>query len=217
VKTRIVLLGPPASGKGVQAEKLKVHFGIPSASPGAMLREEKRQGTPLGIEADRITQDGSMVSDFIVISLVREWLKTHSGKFLFDGFPRDIEQAEALEELLHERGETLDAVLFFDAPEQVVERRILNRVMCPACGGSFGIGIDVNSGDVPCPVCGGKLVRRTDDTIEAFRNRMEQYREKTCPLVEFYRERGLLKTVKADLAPDAVFSEIISILEAPGV
>ncbi len=182
-----------------------------------MMRDEKRRGTALGIEADRITRDGSMVPDSMVITLVREWLKAHTGKFLFDGFPRDIEQAEALEELLSERGEALDAVLFFDVPEEVVQRRVLNRVTCPACGGSFGIGNDVASADVPCPVCGGKLIRRTDDTLEAFRHRMNQYREKTSPLIDFYRKRGLLRTVGAAQAPDAVFSEIISILEAHGV
>ncbi len=212
MKTRLVLLGPPACGKGTQAEKIKERYGIPSVSPGAMLRDEMRRGTPLGIEADRVTRDGSMVSDELVISLVRSWIETHDQGFVFDGFPRSVGQAEALEQLLAERQEKLDAVLFFDVPDELVCSRAMNRLTCEKCGRTFEAGAGI--GD-QCPVCGGKLGRRGDDTLEAFQHRMQQYREKTAPLIEYYRGKGLLRIVKPAQSPDTVFGRIAALLEEP--
>lgn len=212
MKTRIVLLGPPASGKGMQAGKISERYGIPAVSPGAMLRDEMRRGTALGIEADRLTRDGAMVPDAMVIALVRGWLEQHSGGFIFDGFPRNIAQAEALDQLLSRRHEPLQVVLHFDIPEALACARAMARMTCPQCGRTFGA-----KGEKVCPVCGSTLVRRGDDTPEAFKHRMEQYREKTSPLIDYYRRGGLLETVKPADDPNAVFSKIVSILEAPGV
>jgi adenylate kinase len=214
VKTRIVLLGPPASGKGTQAENIKARTHIPSASPGAMLREEMRLGTPLGVEADRMTRDGSMVPDSMVVRLVESWIASHAAGFVFDGFPRTLGQAEALDGLLGAQGQALDAVLFFDLSSETIVERVLNRLTCAQCGRSFAIGLHLTSDEARCPECGGALIRRSDDTLEALETRMAQYREKTEPLVEYYRRRGLLWTLQAAERPETVFAEIISILEA---
>ena len=211
-----MLLGPPASGKGTQAEKIKLRYGIPTASPGAMLRDEMRRGTELGIEADRLTRDGSMVPDSMVIRLVGQWLEANTSQFIFDGFPRTLGQAEALDEMLARNGQALDAVLFFDLPAEVIASRVLNRLSCTQCGRIFAIGLQLTAEETRCPECGGVLERRSDDTLEALQQRMAQYREKTDPLVGYYREKGLLRTLKAAEHPEAVFEEIVSILDEPG-
>ncbi|MEI7958461.1 MAG: nucleoside monophosphate kinase [Verrucomicrobiota bacterium] len=214
MKTRIVLLGPPASGKGTQAELIKARYGIASVSPGAMLREEMRLGTPLGIEADRITRDGSMVSDAMVIQLVGNWLAAHTEGFVFDGFPRTIAQADALDRMLAELHAPLDGVLFFDISAQTIFERVMNRLTCTQCGRSFAVGLHLKSAEARCPKCGGTLGRRSDDTPEALEHRIAQYREKTEPLVEYYQRRGLLWTLKSADGPEGVFAEISSLLEA---
>lgn len=213
MKTRIVLLGPPASGKGTQAEKIQAHFGIPSVSPGAMLRDEMRRGTPLGIEADRLTREGNMAPDALVLQLVGNWLQYHPDRFVFDGFPRTLAQADALEELLGERQLTLDAVLYFDLSMQTIFERVMNRLTCGECGRTFAA--DKMQGAISrCPSCGGPLIRRSDDTPEALEHRIAAYRKNTEPLVEYYRQRGILWTLKSAESPEDVFAQITSVMEA---
>ena len=213
MKTRIVLLGPPASGKGTQAEFIKRRYNIASASPGAMLREEMRRGTPLGIEADRITRDGSMVPDAMVIQLVGNWLAVHADGFVFDGFPRTVVQADALAQMLSERQSALDAVFFFDIDAETAFKRVMNRLTCTQCARSFAVGLHLQTAQTCCPECGGKLGHRSDDTPEALEHRIAQYREKTEPLVDYYQRRGLLWTLKAADDPAEVFAQIASLLE----
>ena len=213
MKKRIVLLGPPASGKGTQAELIKERFEIEPTSPGAMLRDEMRRGTPLGIEADSYTSHGQLVPDSLVIQLVKSWLEKHDGSFVFDGFPRTIAQAEALEVILSERNTPLDVVFFFSLEEEGIRNRVLRRVSCEKCGRIFGAGFHFDPARQACPVCEGALIRRKDDTLEALEQRMEEYRQKTEPLVEFYRQRGLLRELFADARPETVFAEISSVLE----
>ena len=214
MKTRIVLLGPPASGKGTQAEFIKNQYGIASVSPGAMLREEMRLGTPLGVVADRITRDGSMVADDLVIQLVGNWLSTHHDGFVFDGFPRTVAQADALEQMLAQLHAPLDGVLFFEITTETAFERVMNRLTCTQCGRSFAMGLNLGAGQTQCPECGGTLGRRSDDQPDALEQRIAQYREKTEPLVDYYHRRGLLWSVKAAGTPAEVSAEIASILEA---
>lgn len=179
-----------------------------------MLREEKKTGTPLGIEADHLTRDGSMVPDSMVIQLVGNWLKNHADRFVFDGFPRTIVQADALDTMLAQNASALDVVLFFDISEQTIFERVMHRLTCAQCGHSFALGLHVQSPESKCPDCGGTLIRRSDDTPEALEKRIIEYREKTEPLVEYYERRGLLWRLKTTDRPEAVFDEIVSILEA---
>ena len=211
MKTRIVLLGPPASGKGTQAEKIQARCAISSASPGAMLRDEMRRETPLGIEADRLTRDGHMAPDALVIQLVNSWLQAHAERFVFDGFPRTLAQADALDGLLSERGVSLQAVLFFDLSMQTIFERVMNRLTCGACGRTFAADRMQESAS-RCPACGGQLVRRSDDTPEALEHRIAAYRENTEPLVAHYRQRGILWTLEAAESPENVFAQITSVL-----
>ena len=213
VKTRIVLLGPPASGKGTQAEFIKRRYDIASASPGAMLRDEMRRGTPLGIEADRMTRDGSMVPDAMVIQLVGNWLSAHADGFVFDGFPRTVGQADALDQMLSERQSALDAVLFFDISAETAFQRVMNRLTCTQCARSFAVGLHLEPAQTRCPECGGELGHRSDDTPEALEHRIAQYHEKTEPLVEYYQRRGLLSILKAADDPAEVSAQITALLE----
>lgn len=205
-----MLLGPPASGKGTQAEKIRVRYGIASVSPGAMLRDEMRRGTPLGIEADRLTRNGGMAPDSVVLQLVGNWLQSHTGGFIFDGFPRTRAQADALDRLLAERQASLDAVLYFELSEEAISRRVMNRLTCSQCGRTFAAG---QTPDACCPGCRGALVRRSDDTPEALAHRLAAYREVTEPLVAYYRQRGVLWTLNAAESEESVFAQIASVLE----
>ena len=180
-----------------------------------MLRDEMRRATPLGIEADRLTRDGSMLPDALVVQLVGNWLTAHADAFVFDGFPRTIGQADAFEQKLAELRAPLDIVLFFDITMQTAFERVMNRLTCSQCGRSFAIGLHVESASARCPECGGVLSHRSDDTAEALEHRIAQYREKTEPLVEYYQKRGLLRTLKSADGPAEVFTEITSILETP--
>ena len=189
-------------------------YGMASVSPGAMLREEMRLGTPLGLEANLMTRDGSMVPDAVVIQLVSNWLDAHSEGFVFDGFPRTIAQADALEKMLDHLHAPVDIVFFFDITSQTIFERVMNRLTCTQCGRSFAVGLHLESPQSRCPECGGILGRRSDDSPEALEQRIAQYHEKTEPLVDYYQRRGLLWTLKAATGPEGVFAEITSLLEA---
>lgn len=190
---------------------IQAKFSIPSVSPGAMLRDEMRRGTPLGVEADRLTRDGRMAPDPLVLQLVRNWLHAHAESFVFDGFPRTLAQADALGVLLSERHAPLDAVFFFDLSMQTIFERVMNRLTCATCGRTFAAGQMQGAADC-CPACGGPLVRRSDDTPEALEHRIAAYREHTEPLIEYYRQRGLLWTLEAGESPEKVFAQIVEAL-----
>lgn len=214
MKRRIVLLGPPASGKGTQAELITAKFGIPSASPGAMLRAEKSAATALGIEADKLTRDGKLVPDELVLQVVRGWLGDREREFVFDGFPRSMGQAVALTGILTERNAPLDVALFLEVDFPTIVRRVEGRLVCSACHANLNVGLHVVGADSCCPRCGGKLVKRADDNLEALELRMREYRAKTEPVLDHYRESGLLASVDSGRTPSEVFGSIVEILEA---
>ncbi len=213
MKRRIVLLGPPASGKGTIADNLRVHFQLPSVSPGAMLREEKADGTPLGIEADSLTRGGNLVGDKIINSVVAAWLSKQGGDgFVFDGYPRTLGQAEALEQMLADRKQPLDVVLLLEADITTLRSRVENRATCKACGNIVSIGLQVADASANCPRCGGVLIRRVDDNAETLERRFAEYAEKTAPLISYYEKRQLLHRVNTERLPEQVFAEVCQIL-----
>ncbi|MDQ3623060.1 MAG: nucleoside monophosphate kinase [Verrucomicrobiota bacterium] len=212
MKRRIVLLGPPASGKGTQAEMISATFQIPTASPGAMFREEKRAGTSFGLETDRLTSRGLLVPDEIVCGVVRSWLEKHDGEFVFDGFPRSAGQADSLEATLAERHTPLQVVFSLEADRATLEHRVLNRLVCSVCRTNVSIGMHVPDPGAPCPKCGGELIRRSDDTAETLALRMREYAEKTRSLIAYYRERHLLRAIDAARPPEVVFAALSAIL-----
>lgn len=213
MKRRIVLLGPPASGKGTIADNLRVHFQLPSASPGAMLREEKAAGTALGIEADKLTYGGNLVGDEIINSVVAAWLGKQGGDgFVFDGYPRTLGQAEALDQMLAERIQPLDVVLLLEAEIATLRARVENRAICKACGNIVSIGLHVGDASASCPRCGSALTKRADDNAETLERRFCEYAEKTAPLIGYYEKRQLLRRVNTERLPEQVFAEVCQIL-----
>lgn len=207
MKNRIVLLGPPASGKGTQAALLSATFGIPATSTGAMLREEKARGSKLGAEAERWTIQGKLFPDELALRVVWKWLENRR-RFILDGFPRTLGQAESFDQGLEERNMPLDVVYFLSLSDELVRERMTSRLTCSRCASVFNEKFHDVTIDTPCPRCGGDLVRRNDDTDEALDHRLAQYREHTLPVAHHYREKGLLKEVDVTAGRDAVFNRL---------
>ena len=205
---RIVLLGPPASGKGTQGRLMMERWGAAVVSAGDMLRAEIAAGTPLGLEAAGYMDHGGLVPDRVAIDAVESWLEAHRSAFVFDGFPRTVGQAEALHSLLVRRRCPLTAVLWLELPVAMIEERVSRRVVCADCGRSFQVGAHVANREQACPACGGKLIVRHDDDPVKLVKRMEQYRLHTEPVMNYYEAQGLLRRVEAEGTPDEVFARI---------
>jgi adenylate kinase len=207
VKRRIILLGPPASGKGTQAEMLTAKYNLPAASTGALLREERARGTALGRKADSWTSRGMFFPDEIAMRVVRQWLsKCGTGGFVLDGFPRTIGQARAFDE-------GFDAVFHLALSDDAIRERVASRITCAHCGASFSAKIHgVLEGDA-CLACGKPLVRRGDDKPEAIEERLEQHRLHTEPVIDFYRGSDRLIELDATTGRNAVFQKLCQSLE----
>jgi adenylate kinase len=197
---RVAFLGPPGAGKGTQARELAREWGVPHVATGDMLREAVATGTPLGREAKRYMDQGALVPDDVIIGLVRERLRApDAGRgFLLDGFPRTIPQAEALERVLKDMGTGLDAVVYFDVSEGELLRRLTGRRLCRACGTSFHLVSSPPRRAGTCDACGGELYQREDDAEATVRNRLAVYARQTAPLLDHYRSRGLLSSVRGE-------------------
>ena len=207
MKNRIVLLGPPASGKGTQASLLGAAFGIPHTSTGAMLRKERADGTEIGVEAESYTSRGLLFPDELAIRVVSRWLESRT-RFLLDGFPRTAGQAKSFDDLLAERDLPLDIVYLLELSDDEIRTRMLGRLTCTNCGAVFNEAFHRIDIATPCPQCAGVLARRSDDTEAALECRLVQYRAETLPVADHYRRSGLLKEI--DVAPgrDAVFKTL---------
>lgn len=206
-KTKLMMLGPPGAGKGTQAQQLAGELGIPQISTGDMLRQARRQGTPLGLEAARYMDAGDLVPDEVVIGLVVERLQESDAQkgFILDGFPRTVAQAEALEEM----GVVLEAVVSIVVSEDEVVERLGGRLSCPNCGATYHATANPAKTPGVCDVCGHALVRREDDRPEAIRERLKAYQTKTEPLVAYYRTKGSLHEINGEGAPDQVYQRVL--------
>ena len=208
---RIILLGPPGAGKGTQAAAVKSKFPVDHISSGDILRENVRVGTPLGIEAKKFMDAGSLVPDSLIIEMMRERLaKSSAGGFILDGFPRTVAQAEALDQLMKEMSMPLDAAILLEASDETVVRRLGGRRVCSACGAIFHVTGNPTEAEGVCDVCSGPVIQRDDDREEVVRCRLSVYHRDTAPLVEYYEKSGLLRRVDADEAFDAVKSHLES-------
>jgi adenylate kinase len=211
---RIILLGPPGAGKGTQATRIAQAQGIPHISTGDILRANVREGTDLGREARRYMDAGDLVPDDVILGMVGDRLRDPDaeGGFLFDGFPRTVPQAEALERLLVDRATPLDVVLRLAVAKDEVVTRLTGRRTCSGCGRIFHLEYDPPSVGGRCDECGGELQQRDDDREDVVLNRLEVYAAQTEPLEHFYWERGLLRDVQAVGSVDEVFASAASIL-----
>jgi adenylate kinase len=211
---RLILLGAPGAGKGTQAAFICQKYGIPQISTGDMLRAAVKAGTPLGIAAKKVMDSGGLVSDDIIIGLVKERIAQPdcANGFLFDGFPRTIPQAEALESKMAELGRGITAAILIEVPDEEVVRRLGGRRTCVKNGHVFHVEFDPPKNEGVCDVCGARLEIRDDDKPEVIRHRLEQYHEKTEPLISYYEGRGLLRRVDGSLPPDDVGDRIRALI-----
>lgn len=211
----LILLGPPMSGKGTQAARLSRQLGIPQVSSGDLFRDNIKNQTKLGLEAKTFIDRGDLVPDEITIGMVTERLNQpdcESG-VLLDGFPRTIPQAEELDRLLSDLGSNLTGVLSVMVPEDVLVERASGRRICRSCGKSYHLAFNPPQQDGVCDVDGGELYQRKDDLPETVRQRLAVYHKQTCPLFDYYQERGVLKEIDGNQSIDDVAAEIKQVME----
>ena len=208
---RLVLLGPPGAGKGTQARRLVEEHGLVQLSTGDMLRAAKNSGTEMGKKVADVMARGDLVTDDIVIGLIAEQLDGEAGKhgLIFDGFPRTLAQADALDALLAEKGRALDAVVEMRVDEDALVDRITGRFTCAKCGEVYHDRTKPTAKYGVCDVCGStEFVRRSDDNEESVRVRLGAYNRQTAPLIGYYHAKGKLRSVDGLGAIDAIAGEI---------
>lgn len=209
---KLILLGPPGAGKGTQAERIADRYSIAHISTGDMLRAEIKAETPLGIAAKAIIDRGELVSDEIIIGMVKNRIAMPDCEngFLLDGFPRTIAQAESLMDLTH-----IDRAVSIEVPDESIVGRMSKRRVCPGCKRTFTVDAlePDEDGGCTCPVCGTKLIARDDDRPETVRRRLSVYADQTFPLISFFEARDLLSRVDGDRSMDEVANSIFRLFE----
>ena len=213
---KIVLLGPPGAGKGTQAKSISKKYSIPHISTGDIFRKNISEKTELGIEAKSFIDAGKLVPDEVTINMVKDKLSQEDCKngYLLDGFPRTVEQAEALENFLSERGEKLTTSLLIDVPKNFILERMTGRRVCPSCGASFHIKFNPPKETGKCDFCGADIIQRKDDNEDTVKERLDVYEKQTQPLIDFYKNKKMLSVVDGTQAINEVFENICNLLES---
>lgn len=212
---RLILLGPPGAGKGTQASAIVKKYNIPHISTGDIFRENIKMGTELGKKVKEYMDKGLLVPDDIVVSIVKDRILKDDCKdgFLLDGFPRTVNQGEALDKDLSQMNLKLDKVINLDVEKEILIERITGRRICKDCGATYHIKFNPPAKKGICDNCGGNLYQRDDDTQETVEKRIEVYQQQTKPLIDYYTEKGLILNVDGSKAIDEIFETIVKALE----
>jgi len=216
---RLVLLGPPGAGKGTQAVVLSERFNIYHISTGNILREEVKEGSPLGLKAKQIMQQGGLVPDEIIIQIVEKAINSKKAikGFILDGFPRTLVQAEQLDKMLSGSDKNLDLVLDFETSAPVIIERLSGRRICSSCGAGYHIKNIPPKVEGICDNCKSHLSQRDDDKPETIKKRIGLYQKSISSIIDYYKKKRLLKTVSGDLEVNALYKVLIEVFKNNGL
>jgi len=215
----LILLGPPGAGKGTQAQMIVERYHIPQISTGDILRNAVKEGTDLGKQARAFMTKGELVPDEVVVGIIDQRLRGEDCKagFILDGFPRTIPQAEALQGILINIGKSVDHVINIEVDSEELVRRLTGRRTCKNCGGMFHIFFQPPQKEGICDRCGGTLYQREDDREETIRTRLKEYEHQTAPLIQYYREKQILRSIPGVGGPDQIFEQVVRALSTKPV
>ncbi len=210
----IILLGPPGAGKGTQAKQLVEDYGIPQVSTGDMLRAAVKEGSPLGVEAKKHMEAGTLVPDSVVIGLVKERIqqKDAAKGFMLDGFPRNVSQAETLDKMLGELNLKIDHVVSVEVPSKELLGRLTGRRTCRNCNAMFHVMFNPPKKDGVCDKCSGELYQRADDNEATVSSRLKVYDEQTAPLIDYYSKQGKVRTIDGVGEISSIYAKIKAVL-----
>ena len=211
----VILIAPPAAGKGTQAGLLKDVFNLYHLSTGDLLREIASSNTELGNEIKNLIDNGKLIDDELMVRLLKEKISSlkDTNGIIFDGFPRTINQAVMLDELLKEMNQTINNVIYLKIEKEIASKRATGRVTCPNCGGIYNIYFDTFKNENKCNNCNSELIHRQDDTLEKFNYRFDTFLENTLPLINYYEDKGILSKVDCTKDKEHIFNEIKSIIK----
>lgn len=207
----LILLGPPGAGKGTQATRIVEKYKVPHISTGDIFRENIKNNTPLGQKAQEYMNKGELVPDQLVVDIALDRLGKDDCKngFLLDGFPRTVFQADALDKFLKDKGKGIDLVINIEVEDKMLIERLDARRVCPTCAATYNvIGMPPKNEGI-CDKCNDTLIQRKDDKKETVGNRIKVYHEQTSPLIDYYKEKGLIKDFDGMIGADALFDEIV--------
>ena len=212
---KIIMLGAPGAGKGTQAQMIADQYHIPHVSTGDIFRANIKNGTELGMEAKKYMDQGLLVPDELTVKILLDRVAEEDCKegYLLDGFPRTIPQAEVLDKALTELGDAIDYAINVDVPDENIVKRMSGRRACLSCGSTYHMEHIPPKKEGVCDKCGNELVLRDDDKPETVLNRLEVYHKQAQPLIQFYEEKGVLRTVDGTKPMKEVFDSIVEILE----
>lgn len=212
---KIIMLGAPGAGKGTQAKKIASKYGIPHISTGDIFRANIKNGTELGKKAKVYMDQGLLVPDELVVDLIMDRFQEPDCQngYVLDGFPRTIPQAKALDDALAKNNDAMEYAIDVDVPDENIVNRMSGRRACVGCGGTYHLVTIPPKVEGICDTCGAELILREDDKPETVQNRLKVYHDQTQPLIDYYKGKGILKTVDGTKEPEAVMVDIISIIE----